>query len=63
MPADEWAHEIKLDGYRMHARVDRGGDQPLTRTGMDWTAKYRTTATAVRSLGDWCHVGFGSPIS
>jgi bifunctional non-homologous end joining protein LigD len=21
---DEWLHEIKFDGYRMHARLDRG---------------------------------------
>jgi ATP-dependent DNA ligase len=22
---DQWLHEIKFDGYRMHARLDRGG--------------------------------------
>ena len=22
--ADQWLHEIKFDGYRMHARLDRG---------------------------------------
>jgi bifunctional non-homologous end joining protein LigD len=33
----EWLHEIKYDGYRMHARVDRGKAQLLTRTGLDWT--------------------------
>ena len=21
----DWLHEIKFDGYRMHARLDRGG--------------------------------------
>jgi ATP-dependent DNA ligase len=21
----EWLHELKFDGYRMHARLDRGG--------------------------------------
>jgi bifunctional non-homologous end joining protein LigD len=21
---DQWLHEIKFDGYRMHARLDRG---------------------------------------
>jgi bifunctional non-homologous end joining protein LigD len=51
LPAgDEWAHEIKLDGYRMHARIDRGHVQMLTRTGLDWTAKYPTTATALHCL-------------
>ena len=24
---DEWLHEIKFDGYRMHARLDRGASQ------------------------------------
>ena len=36
----EWLHEIKFDGYRMHARLDRGAIRLLTRTGLDWTRKY-----------------------
>jgi ATP-dependent DNA ligase len=36
----EWLHEIKYDGYRMHARLDRGRVSLLTRTGLDWTHKY-----------------------
>jgi bifunctional non-homologous end joining protein LigD len=28
----EWLHEIKFDGYRMHARLDRGAVRLLTRT-------------------------------
>src|ERR1700676_2101261 len=28
-----WLHEIKLDGYRMHARLDAGRVQILTRRG------------------------------
>jgi len=36
----EWLHEIEFDGYRMHARLDRGGMRLLTRTGLDWTHKY-----------------------
>jgi ATP-dependent DNA ligase len=47
---DKWAHEIKLDGYRMHARIDRGHVQLLTRTGLDWTAEYPTTVTALQRL-------------
>src|SRR6266851_611880 len=31
----EWLHEIKYDGYRMHARLDGGKTQLLTRTGLD----------------------------
>jgi ATP-dependent DNA ligase len=26
-----WVHEIKYDGYRMHARIDGGNIQLLTR--------------------------------
>jgi hypothetical protein len=31
----EWLHELKFDGYRMHARLDRGAVRLLTRTGLD----------------------------
>jgi hypothetical protein len=34
-----WLHETKFDGYRMHARLDRGAVRLLTRTGLDWTHK------------------------
>ena len=46
----EWLHEIKYDGYRMHARVDRGKAQLLTRTGLDWTHKYAPVAAALSAL-------------
>jgi DNA ligase D-like protein (predicted ligase) len=46
----QWLHEIKYDGYRMHARLDRGGVQLLTRSGLDWTHKYPTIAAAVSTL-------------
>ena len=46
----EWLHEIKFDGYRMHARLDHGDVQLLTRTGLDWTRKYPTIAAAVKEL-------------
>ncbi len=46
-PADnEWLHEIKFDGYRMHGRVDRGKAQLRTRTGLDWSHRYRGTIEA-----------------
>jgi ATP-dependent DNA ligase len=32
---DDWLHEIKFDGYRMHARLDRGAVKLPTRTGLD----------------------------
>src|ERR1700752_3663276 len=47
---DQWLHEIKFDGYRMHARLDRGVVKLLTRTGLDWTHKYSAIAAAVASL-------------
>src|SRR6202048_5200927 len=46
----EWLHEIKFDGYRMHARLDHGAVRLLTRTGLDWTHKYPAIAAAVASL-------------
>jgi len=45
----QWVHEIKLDGYRMGARIERGRVQLLTRTGLDWTDKYPAVVTAPRS--------------
>jgi bifunctional non-homologous end joining protein LigD len=66
-PSDgpEWLHEIKYDGYRMHAWLDGGAVRLLTRTGLDWTHKYKAIATAVASLparqayldGELCGVG------
>jgi len=47
---DQWLHEIKYDGYRMHARLDRGAVKLLTRTGLDWTHKYPAIAKALASL-------------
>jgi ATP-dependent DNA ligase len=47
---DEWAHELKFDGYRMHARLDRGDARLLTRTGLDWTGKYPAISAALRTL-------------
>ena len=46
----DWLHEIKLDGYRMHARLDAGRVQILTRRGNDWTAKYPSIAKAIGGL-------------
>jgi DNA ligase D-like protein (predicted ligase) len=48
---DGWLHEIKYDGYRMHARLDQGAVKLLTRTGLDWTAKYPPIARAMAALG------------
>jgi ATP-dependent DNA ligase len=45
-----WLHEIKYDGYRMHARIDGRGIKLLTRTGLDWSHRYRRTIEALGSL-------------
>jgi bifunctional non-homologous end joining protein LigD len=47
---DQWLHEIKYDGFRMHARLDHGEVRLLTRNGLDWTAKYPQIARAVAAL-------------
>ena len=62
---DSWLHEIKLDGYRMHARIEDGRARLLTRTGLDWTDRYPEVADAVATLpttnayldGELCAIG------
>ncbi len=36
----QWGHEVKLDGYRMQARIEKGKVQLSTRTGLDWTERF-----------------------
>ena len=48
---ERWAHELKFDGYRMHARIDRGRVQLITaRSGLDWTSKYLGLAEWLKAL-------------
>ena len=47
--SNDWLHEVKYDGYRMHARVVGEKAQLLTRTGLDWSKRYRFTIKALRS--------------
>jgi bifunctional non-homologous end joining protein LigD len=42
-------HEIKYDGYRIVARVDRGQIQLLTRKGEDWSGRLPWLADALRA--------------
>ncbi len=50
-PAGEgWLHEIKYDGYRMLARIERGKARIFSRNGKDWTTALRPIATALASL-------------
>ena len=61
----QWLHEIKLDGFRMAARIERGQARLLTRTGLDWSAKYPSVLTALAAVraktayldGELCGVG------
>jgi DNA ligase D-like protein (predicted ligase) len=46
----QWVHEIKLDGFRMAARIDNGGVLLLTRTGLDWTNKYPAAVAALANV-------------
>jgi bifunctional non-homologous end joining protein LigD len=46
-----WLVEPKFDGYRILARVDDGRVRLFTRNGHDWTAKLKSLADAVKSLG------------
>ncbi|MGQ3078001.1 MAG: DNA ligase D [Allorhizobium sp.] len=46
-----WLHEIKLDGYRIQARIDHGKVQLLTRTGLDWTDRFgKRLVSALKAL-------------
>ena len=35
----DWLHEVKYDGYRMHARLVDCKAQLLTRTGLNYDAR------------------------
>jgi bifunctional non-homologous end joining protein LigD len=46
----QWLYEIKLDGFRMAARIDKGRVQLLTRTGLDGSEKYPSTVRALANV-------------
>jgi bifunctional non-homologous end joining protein LigD len=46
----EWVHELKLDGYRIQARVEGGKVRLLTRKGLDWTHRMPAVAQALAAL-------------
>ena len=46
----EWLHEIKYDGYRLLARIERGGVRLITRNGLDWTMKFPALAQALAAV-------------
>jgi bifunctional non-homologous end joining protein LigD len=47
---DDWLHEIKFDGYRLHCRLDHGKVRILTRRGQDWTDKFPDLAAEIAAL-------------
>jgi bifunctional non-homologous end joining protein LigD len=47
---DGWIHEIKLDGYRILARLADGQARLLTRKRHDWTARLPSLARALEQL-------------
>jgi bifunctional non-homologous end joining protein LigD len=44
---EAWVHEIKLDGYRIEARIQNGKVKLFTRTGLDWTHRLKPIAEAL----------------
>ena len=47
----EWRCELKLDGYRLLARIEDGRARLFTRAGNDWTERMKPLAAAVEALG------------
>ncbi len=52
-----WVHEIKFDGYRVQLRVERKQVVLRTRSGLDWTAKFKAIAKAAAALPDGLYDG------
>lgn len=49
----EWVHELKLDGYRIQARIRRAKNSTvalITRGGLDWTHRMKDIAHALSKL-------------
>jgi bifunctional non-homologous end joining protein LigD len=44
--AKGFVHEIKFDGYRLQARIAGGKVALITRSGLDWTARFGPALTA-----------------
>ena len=47
---DAWLHEIKVDGYRVGARIERGKVFMLTRHAHDWNPRFRPIAAILADL-------------
>ena len=51
-PDPRWAHEVKLDGYRVQVSVSKGRVVIRTRTGLDWTDRFAAIANDAKALPD-----------
>ncbi|HEX9905474.1 MAG TPA: DNA ligase D [Propylenella sp.] len=46
----DWLHELKYDGYRVLIAANRGEVRCYTRSGQDWTSKFRQIAAAAATM-------------
>ncbi|MBX9790891.1 MAG: non-homologous end-joining DNA ligase [Pirellulales bacterium] len=52
--ASGWLHEIKLDGYRMLARIESGRVRLISRNHLDWTGRFAPLVKALEQLPVKC---------
>ena len=59
---EHWVHELKLDGYRIQAHIDKAGKVRLyTRSGLDWTHRMAAGGAGTRAaFGRERHPGWRS---
>src|ERR1051326_1567047 len=48
---DDWAHEIKHDGFRLQIHTGPSGVKLYTMTGADWTKRYPQIVEAAIGIG------------
>ncbi|RUO29994.1 DNA ligase D [Aliidiomarina sedimenti] len=46
----DWIHEIKFDGYRIMAHLDKGSVTLFSRNGKNWTRKFPQLASSLESF-------------
>jgi bifunctional non-homologous end joining protein LigD len=47
---DDWIHEVKYDGYRLVARIERGKARLFSRNEKEWTASFPQVARDLAAL-------------
>ena len=47
---NRWIHELKFDGYRCLISVGSGSSHAFTRSGLDWTDKFKPIVVAAEAL-------------